>query len=174
MDAGYGIVNFVYLYCLGYYIRHYYVDRHGAVFYFGIYLLSCLGTFAVNEGMSQIMGFYFNSMISYNTIFTLVGSVGIFLCFKHLKIQENRIITWLAKHSLSVYLIHMCPLLSSFAFTTLMRVNHFSGGSLIAVITVLPILIYVVSSAVDAVVDFILLPIQEICLKMGSKITDKS
>lgn len=25
-DAGYGLVNFIYLYCLGYYIRNYYED----------------------------------------------------------------------------------------------------------------------------------------------------
>lgn len=174
MDAGYGIVNFVYLYCLGYYIRHYYVDRHGAVFYFGIYLLACLGTFAVNEGMSQIMGFYFNSMISYNTIFTLVGSFGLFMCFKHLEIKENRIITWLAKHSFSVYLIHMCPMVGTYLFTTLLGVNNVGGANLAVTILCLPFGIYFVSAVIDSAVDYLLTPIQEMCLKLLSKVEKKT
>lgn len=167
-------MNFVYLYCLGYYIRHYYVDRHGAVFYFGIYLLACLGTFAVNEGMSQIMGFYFNSMISYNTIFTLVGSFGLFMCFKHLEIKENRIITWLAKHSFSVYLIHMCPMVGTYLFTTLLGVNNVGGANLAVTILCLPFGIYFVSAVIDSAVDYLLTPIQEMCLKLLSKVEKKT
>lgn len=173
-DAGYGIVNFVYLYCLGYYIRNYYVDRHGAMFYFGVYLISCLGTFAVNEGMSQIMGFYFNSMISYNTIFTLVGSFGMFMCFKNLKIKENRIIKWLAKHSLSVYLIHMCPMVGTYLFTTLLGVNNVGGANLAVIILCLPFGIYFVSAVIDSVVDYLLTPIQEMCFKLLSKVEKKT
>ena len=41
MDAGYGIVNFVYLYCFGYYIRNYYDDTHNTILYIGIYFF-CL------------------------------------------------------------------------------------------------------------------------------------
>ena len=174
MDAGYGIVNFVYLYCLGYYIRHYYVDRHGAAFYIGMYLLACLSTFAVNEGMSRIMGFYFNSMISYNTIFTLVGSIGLFMCFKHLETKKNRFITWLAKHSFSVYLIHMCPMVGSYLFTTLLGVNNVGGANLIVKILCLPFGIYFVSAVIDSAVDYLLTPIQGICLKVLSKVEKKT
>lgn len=174
MDAGYGIVNFVYLYCLGYYIRHYYVDGHGAAFYFGIYMLACFGTFAVNHGMSLVMGFYFNSMISCNTIFTLVGSVGLFMCFKHLEMKENRMITWLAKHSFSVYLIHMCPMISTYLFTTLLGVNNMGGANLTVTILCLPFGIYFVSAVIDSAVDYLLAPIQEMCLKLLSKVEKKT
>lgn len=84
MDAGYGIVNFVYLYCFGYYIRNYYDDTHNTILYIGIYFFACSGTYIVNLIMSEIVGFYFDSMISYNTIFTLSGSVGLFMWFKQL------------------------------------------------------------------------------------------
>lgn len=169
MDAGYGIVNFVYLYCLGYYIRHYYTDKHGAGFYFSIYLLSCLTTFLVNAGMTHVMGFYFNSMISYNTIFTLIGSVGLFMCFRHLEIKENRIITCLSRHSLAVYLIHMCPLVGPFMFTELMKVNDLDGSILAVAIIALPPIIYLVCTAIDYAVDFIITPIQMSCINRVSK-----
>lgn len=169
MDAGYGIVNFVYLYCLGYYIRHYYADKHGAGFYFSVYLLACVATFAVNVGMTHIMGFYFNSMISYNTIFTLIGSVGLFMCFRHLEVKENRIITWLSRHSLAVYLIHMCPLVSPFVFTELMKVNNLHGIILTIAIIALPPIIYLVSAAIDTAVDYFIVPIQMCCVKGYSK-----
>lgn len=174
MDAGYGIVNFVYLYCLGYYIRHHYIDKHGSLFYLGIYILACIATFAINTGMSYVMGFYFNSMISYNTIFTLVGAVGIFLCFKHLKIKGNRVLKWSAKHSLAVYLIHMCPPICSFVFTEWMGINSLSGVILAVVIAVLPLVIYLASSVIDSVVDFILMPLQKVRLKVFSNIKNKN
>lgn len=166
MDAGYGIVNFTYLYCLGYYIRHYYVDRHGAAFWFGIYLLACLGTFFVNAGMSLIMGFYFNSMISYNTIFTLAGAIGLFMCFKNLNIKGNKVIYWLSKHSLSVYLIHMCPPISAYVFNSVLKISNFSSLPLAFAIIVLPVVIYMVSSIIDSAADVILQPIEKMILKV--------
>ena len=42
--------------------------------------------FVVNWGMTKITGFYFDSLISYNTIFVLGGAISLFLAFKNLKI----------------------------------------------------------------------------------------
>jgi len=36
-DAGYGIVNFAYLYMLGRYLRLYYICRHTSMYYWGVY-----------------------------------------------------------------------------------------------------------------------------------------
>lgn len=163
-DAGYGIVNFVYLYCLGYYIRNYYVDKHSATFYFSIYLIACLSTFAVNAAMSYIMGFYFNSMISYNTIFTLVGAVGLFMCFMHLEIKENRIINWLAKHSLSVYLVHMCPATADYLFSEILMVSNYSGIHIFSMTILIAIQIYFVATIIDSFADFILNPIEKLLI----------
>ena len=136
------------------------MDKHGAGFYFRVYLLACLATFSVNAAMTHIMGFYFNSMISYNTIFTLIGSVGLFMCFKHLTVKESRIIVWLSGHSMAVYLIHMCPSLGAFIFTELMKVNNLDGGVLAVAIIALSPIIYLVCTIIDSVVDFIITPIQ--------------
>ena len=172
-DAGYGIVNFVYLYCLGYYIRHYYEDQHGVALPFFIYLLACMGTFFVNAMMSCMIGFYFDSMISYNTIFTLGGSIGLFVCFKNLRIKQNRFVIWLGKHSLSVYLVHMCPPVSVFLFQELLRVDQFSGFAFIAIIVILPPVVYLAAAGVDSIVDRLLTPIQSACESALSKVRCK-
>lgn len=165
MDSGYGIVNFVYLYCLGYYIRNYYGDTCNTRLYMGIYFFACSGTYIVNLIMSKITGFYFNSMISYNTIFTLSGSVGLFLWFKQLKFKENRVITWLAKHSLSVYLIHMCPFVGVFIFTEIMKVNQLKGYTLGIAIIIIPLAIYLVCSIIDSIVEPIITVVQRNCTR---------
>lgn len=166
MDAGYGIVNFVYLYCFGYYIRNYYDDTYNTILYIGIYFFACLGTYIVNLIMSEITGFYFDSMISYNTIFTLSGSVGLFMWFKQLRFKENRVIIWLAKHSLSVYLIHMCPFVGVFIFTEIMKVNQLEGYALGRAIIIFPLAIYLMCSIIDSVVEPIIIIFQRNCIRI--------
>lgn len=164
LDAGYGIVNFIYLYCLGYYIRHYYTDKYKTKVYLIIYILSCFFTFLVNLGMTYVTGFYFESMISYNTIFTLIGSVGLFMVFKNFNTinicpKKRKIILWLSNHSLSVYLIHMCPLIGFYIFTGVLKVQMFDVNHLIISFLILPIIIYLVCSILDVVVDLIIISV---------------
>ena len=173
MDAGYGIVNFVYLYCLGFYIRHYDEKLKGTAIPLLMYILACIGTFVVNVVMSRIMGFYFDAMISYNTVFTLSGSIGLFVCFKNLKIKQNPFVTWLGKHSLSVYLIHMCPPISAFLFQKILRVGQFSGFAFAAIIVMLPPVVYLVSAIVDFIVDLLLTPILNACERVFSRARHK-
>ena len=116
------------------------------------------------------MGFYFDSMISYNTIFTLGGAVGLFMWFKQLRFKENRVITWLAKHSLSVYLIHMCPFVGSFAFTEIMKVNQLEGYALGRAIIIFPLVIYLMCSIIDSVVEPIIIILQRNCIRIILKI----
>jgi hypothetical protein len=43
----------------------------------------------VNWGMTKITGFYFDSLISYNTIFVLGGAISLFLTFKNSNKYNN-------------------------------------------------------------------------------------
>lgn len=164
-DAGYGIVNFIYLYCLGYYLRHYYEEKLNACHYLCIYFIACLGIFAVNMGMSKLMGFYFDSMISYNTMFTLIGSFGLFMCFKNLQIGDSKLIRWLGQHTLSVYLIHMCPFISTYVFKSLFNAINLSGITFTCVLVFLPLFIYFGATILDTMVGFVLTPLEKICIK---------
>lgn len=169
MDAGYGLVNFVYLYCLGYYIRYYYKDSNRIGIYLLMYTIPCLLVFSVNAGLSRILGFYFNSMISYNTVFVLMASVGVFLTFKNIHVPNNRWISKLASKTLAVYIIHMNPVLSRFIFIDLLKVNTYSGIKLIVAAIVLSVAIYLISVVIDMVVDLFLNPVENILREVFHK-----
>lgn len=160
MDAGYGIVNFVYLYCLGFYLRHYYEDKKNAGFYLILYVVSCLLIFLINTLMSSLMGFYFNSMISYNTVFVLAAAVSCFLIFKNLSIPQTSWIEKLASKTLAVYIIHENPVLSGYLFCDVLHVDTYTGIPLIAVVVVLPFLVYLVAAAIDMIVDLFMNPVE--------------
>ena len=160
IDAGYGIVNFVYLYCLGYYLRNYYEDNKSAGFYLTIYVVSCLLIYLVNISMSLLMGFFFNSMVNYNTVFVLAAAVSCFLMFKNLSIPQKRWIEKLASKTLAVYVIHENPVLSGYLFCDLLHVNAYTGIHLFAIILILPVLVYLVAAAIDLLVDLFLNPVE--------------
>lgn len=159
-DAGYGIVNFVYLYMLGYYIRHYYIDNKSVKFYGLIYLLAGIAVFMVNHGMTMIMGFYFDSMISYNTIFSLIGAIAIFMFFKNLKVDYKPFWNKVAVKTFVVYIIHMNPCLSKFVFQNLVGLPKMNVYVLVVAILVLPIATYAICFVIDSVMDIAMRPIE--------------
>ncbi len=147
-DAGYGIVNFVYLYMLGRYIRLHYKEKHSSRFYFAGYALSTILLFICHYSLSWLFGFEFTSWLSYNTIFCLAGSVCLFMAFKNLKIHSTLINYW-AKPCLAVYLIHMAPNILSEVCCTYIGVKHYHGGAYMLILLTLPVIIYYVSATLE-------------------------
>ena len=86
--------------------------------------------------------------------------------FKQLRFKENGVITWLAKHSLSVYLIHMCPFVGVFTFTEIMKVNQLEGYALGRAIIIFPLAIYLICSIIDSVVEPIIIIFQRNCIRI--------
>lgn len=109
--------------------------------------------FMINWGMTKITGFYFDSLISYNTIFVLGGAISLFLAFKNLKIPTNTIINRSAAACLSIYVIHTNPTTSQFMFCNILKINQITGVKLIPVILVQACLIYVICYLIDIIVD---------------------
>lgn len=152
-DSGYGMINFIYLYFIGFYLKHCYKDEHSSIFYFSIYGIISIMLFVVNWGMTKITGFYFDSLISYNTIFVLGGAISLFLAFKNLKIPTNTIINRSAAACLSIYVIHTNPTISQFMFCNILKINQITGIKLIPIIFVQTSLIYVVCYVIDIIID---------------------
>lgn len=159
-DAGYGIINFIYIYSLGYYIKNYYKDKHSANFYICMYFLTSISIFISNQTISKILELYFNSFISYNTIFVLLQSYFLFMAFKNIKLGNIKIINKIASKCLIVYIIHMNPTVSTYFFENILKVNKLSGANLILGILIFPFIIYAISYIIDLIVDFILKPIE--------------
>lgn len=155
-DAGYGIVNFICLYTFGYYIKKYADSLKNIKLYIVLYIANCFMMFFANLGLSKLLGFYFNSFISYNTVFCLCGSIFIFLIFKNISITKKRYINKISSKSLVVYILHMNPIFSKYLFTNILRVQNYQEIYLIIAIFIIPIIIYLICIIIDEVIEFLL------------------
>ena len=146
-DAGYGIVNFTYLYMLGHYIRCYYEDKYTVTHYRGGYFITVILLFICQYSLSYFLGFEFTSWLSYNTIFVFVGAICLFMAFKNTSVSSGIINYW-AKPCLAVYLIHNHPLIWS-GFCSFIGVSDFHGMKFLMLVFILPISIYIVCTAFE-------------------------
>jgi len=146
-DSGYGIVNFIYLYMLGRYIRLYFVNRYTLKFYWGGYILSSLALFLCQYGLSWLLGFEFTSWLSYNTLFCFMGSVCLFMAFKNISFRSSIVNYW-AKPCLAVYLIHMAPFVLG-KFCIVVGLQDYHGLSYLVLIFILPVAVYLACAAFE-------------------------
>lgn len=148
LDNGYGIVNFVCLYFMGGYIRLYVGSIKKAYVGAG-YLMSCLILFAANHVMSVLMGFYFNTYISYDTIFCLMGAVCLFLWFREVDIQ-SKLINRIAEYSFAAFIIHTSPFYGEIIYKTAAQVSERSVIFYILTLIVTPFMIYGLSMCLES------------------------
>ena len=122
LDSGYGIVNFVCLYFIGRYMNIYLGEIKRA--YTGVgYFFSCVLLFAANHIMSVLVGFYYISYLSYDTIFCLAGAVFFFLWFRELDLQ-SKIINWIAGYSFAAFIIHTSPFYGEVIFEKALLISE--------------------------------------------------
>lgn len=147
LDSGYGIVNFVCLYFIGRYIKIYLGDIKRI--YVGIgYLFSSFLLFSANHIMSVLLGFYFNTYISYDTIFCLAGAVCLFLWFRGLSFQ-SKMINQIAGYSFAAFVIHTSPFYGDVVFKKAALISEKSVLSYVLVLFITPFLIYGVSIGLE-------------------------
>lgn len=137
-DAGYGIVNFVYLYLLGRYIKMYYNDVKSQSFYLSTYIISSITLFASQYLISKTLHFEFSAWLSYNTIFVFISAVSLFLYFKNLTLHSS-IINKIAAPCLAVYLFHMAQWEHLADF---LQIREARGIIYVAMLIIYPIVIY--------------------------------
>lgn len=145
MDSGYGIVNFTCLYFIGGYIRLY-ISKQSRLYGYA-YIISCLLLFGSNHIMSMMFGFYFNSYISYDSIFCLAGAVSLFMFFRSISLQST-FVNRIAAYSFSVYILHT----SLFYGETIFNIaNKFATDILwyIMIVFITPVLTYTFTMAVE-------------------------
>ena len=165
-DAGYGIVNFISLYILGYYLKNYYNDKHNSFFYFCLFFISTILLFLANIFFTKVFGFYFDSFISYNSVFVLLGAINFFLMFKNMNLKYNKSINMISSRCLAVYIIHMNPILGKFIFENIFKVKFLTGFDLLLGVTIIPIIVYISSYIIDFIVDIIMYPIDKYIFKL--------
>ena len=116
-DAGYGIVNFVYLYFIGAYIRKYHEnDKHilsSLIIYLGCALITTLASLKIGRAWD------------YNFIFNLIGSVALFEVFRSINIKHSKVINKLATYTFAVYLIDVNSFFNIYLYRTLFHSNNY-------------------------------------------------
>ncbi|MDG0060848.1 MULTISPECIES: acyltransferase [Priestia] len=114
-DNGYGVLSFLLLYCIGSYIKTYSVGNKSKWVYLTIYLLSTTITFII-----------FN--LAYNTIFTVISSISLFLFFSKLSLH-SKIINYLASFTFAVYIIHTNEFFTNIIFHKILKTQLFWNSS---------------------------------------------
>ena len=148
MDSGYGITNFICLYFIGRYIRIYNIETNKKKALL-LYILISISLFLVNHILGIILGFYFNSLISYDTIFCLVGALSLFMVFKEINISSI-FINKIARYSFTVYILHTCIFYKDILFNIAKLCSNSNFMYLLTLI-VFPCLIYMISIIIEFV-----------------------
>ena len=148
-DAGYGIINFCYLYMLGRYLHCHHLARHNFHYYFSLYFLSCIMLNLVQLGISWLLGFEFTSFYSYNTLFVFFSAVMLFLAFSKLDFTSHWI-NWLAAPCLVVYLIHKHSLVWS-SFCKWIELKDIHGFNYVLALLGIPVLVYIACIAIERI-----------------------
>lgn len=139
-DAGYGVINFVILYTTGYYIRHYFQNHFSSLFWIIMYIVLCIILFLFQITYSNILGFSFTALYSYNTLFVYFASIALFMAFKQLQFKSN-LINIISANCLSVYIIHMSRPFMGW-IETIFKYSEMKGIMVIVHAIILSILIY--------------------------------
>lgn len=147
-DAGYGLVNFVFLYMLGRYLKLYYIPKKKRSFYLMVYCGSMFMLAIFQIIYSKLLNFSFDALISYDTIFVMIGGVNLFLYFSQLTFT-NKVINSLALPCLAVYVIHLNPLFCEYLFFEILRVRLFTGWGYVICLVILPCMLYLVCYAIE-------------------------
>lgn len=159
-DAGYGIVNFSFLYLLGRYLRLHHSPKLNKYWYlFGYFVCAgCCSVFHIVY--SKVLGFTFDSLLSYNTIFAFCGSLCFFLFFSQLHFRSY-VINKLAQGCLAAYVMHMHPLFYDYFFKDVLKVTLFNGMPYIGILFAYPIAIYLGCMLIETVRLHLLLLIKK-------------
>lgn len=116
-DGGYGIINFVYLYFIGAYIKKYHEDDKHIFSPFIIYIGCALITTLASLKIGRVW--------DYNFIFNLIGSVALFELFRSINIKHNKVINKLATYTFAVYLIDVNGFFNVYLYRTLFHSNNY-------------------------------------------------
>lgn len=147
-DAGMGLINFIFLYFIGRFIKLHYKTFYHKWIYLSAFVL-CMASLAVFQILySYILGFDFTALYSYDTLFCVVGAISLFLYFKNLTFS-NRFINLLAKPCLSVYVMHFNNLFFALIFTDLLKIQELYGYTYILSLFIVPVTVYIACSIIE-------------------------
>lgn len=165
-DGGFTLVNFVYIYLVGGYIRKFgFKFKKNSTKYIelGISLLCSVLTCAVSMIVPKLAGT--NGILGYETVPVIIQAVSLFDFFTRIDIGCSSGINFLAKSSFGVFLLHTTVILMMMKFIDVK--GMFGGGLLSAVLCWLILLAgsFIVSAAFDIFAHWAMTPVSKLWSK---------
>ena len=171
---GYNIVQFIYVYLIGAYIR-----RHVSLEYIRfkrwmsivLYIL-CAACWGILTCLQHGFALYNWNAFSYNNLFVLVASVA-FFCFMMSFSFKNRYFNWLATSTLAAYLIQDNTYLRNFIYDfskSLGKGNVFD----VMLAIILSVMFLFVVLHIDKIRIWLMRPIQNVILRISRKLFIKN
>lgn len=96
-EAGYTIVQFIFSYCLGAYLKKYELNLQKK---------SCFAGYVISVGLIYLFLHFSKSAMNYNNIFVILSAVFLTAYFQKIEITSNGIVSILASQAFAVYIIH--------------------------------------------------------------------
>lgn len=172
-DSGYGLINFICLYFIGAYIQLYYNKKIKTYYYFIGFIISSMVLFFFNNLFTIVFGYYFDSFVSYDTIFTLISAIMLFMTFKNMQ-MKSIMINSISKYALSVYIIHYHPTFSNYLFCNVINVNNVKGMDYFLLILLCPFIIYLVCSFIEYLRGYFFNDLEQKIIVLLMKVFKKS
>lgn len=142
-DNGYGIINFVFLYFIGAYIKIY-ADKNNIFKSFLGYLICAI--------VVTLLSFKTEKVWNYNFICNLFGSVFFFYMFKSMYIPHNKIINYLATYTFAVYLIDVNAFFNLYLYRILFHSNKYWNNDKMILNLIITVLgIYIICIILESV-----------------------
>ena len=148
-DAGYGIVNFMFLYLTGRYLRLHYKSTVSKYADLGGYFVSALLCGVAQVGLSRILGFKFAAFFSYDTVFQFFGAVFLFMYFTKIQLT-SRFINRIAGFCLATYVIHLHPWLFKWLYQDFLGGNSIHGSRYLVFILIMPVLTLIACALMES------------------------
>lgn len=148
---GYNLVNFIWIYCIGYYLRnHFDLHKTKSIFYLVIWLVASI--------LNALFSILFDTYVSwsYNNPLVTIAAIGFFLFFVSYDFSSKPI-NFIAQSTLGIYLLHENAYLSPLLYKP-QCVQYYSTNIFNFIISVLTI--FFVCALIDNVLrHFIANPI---------------
>ncbi|WAT23973.1 acyltransferase [Aerococcus urinaeequi] len=168
-DSGYGIINFVLMYTIGYYIKKHYVSNQNKWKYFGWYVITSLAA-TVGAVFLEYVGIFSKYfMWGYNNILMVSGATLLFLFFSKIDLQ-SKVINKISKYTLGVFFIHSDPSINTLLYRDVLHTQDYWHSKLYILHFILSIIIvYIISTIIDFIREKIFVVITDVTKPQKSK-----
>lgn len=149
VDGGYGIINFIILYLIIYYVKKF--TNYEKVKWY-IYAL----IYIITTAITTVFSYYSSKAWTYNSIFVIIASISLFMLLSKIKLNRNKTIIYISSFSLSTYIIHENMITAKWLFQDIFKTDYYSHTSLLPVNLLITITsIFVICMIIEIIRRFI-------------------